>query len=204
MNIGGRNLTMAKRKPFNIHDLYPTDYCFNWEAFEADPEHYVFTKADIAYNNAMELEKYEQETPMTPYERRALRKWVASGHSVMETPPSKYACVHCCYPPPSFLDVYREDKKLDAALKGMTRAEKLAYLKEYVGFYEEPEEVRLKREEKKRLYETTPAEAKAIIHTLQRRIFYLYMFITDQGLSSEADDYLEERMDTPAPFEEEW
>jgi hypothetical protein len=28
----------------------------------------------------MELEKYEQETPMTPYEKRALRRWVISGH----------------------------------------------------------------------------------------------------------------------------
>ena len=80
---------MARRKPFNVHDLYPADYCFNWEAFEADPERYVFTKDDIAYSNAMELEKYEQETPMTPYEKRALRRWVASGHSVMETPPSR-------------------------------------------------------------------------------------------------------------------
>jgi len=46
---------MARRKPFNVHDLYPADYCFNWEAFEADPERYVFTKDDIAYSNAMEL-----------------------------------------------------------------------------------------------------------------------------------------------------
>jgi hypothetical protein len=75
------------RKEFNIHDLYPADYCFNWEKFEADPEHYEFTPEDIAYSNAMELEKYEEETPMTPYEKRALRRWVASGHSVMEPPP---------------------------------------------------------------------------------------------------------------------
>ena len=143
---------MARRKPFNVHNLYPADYCFDRDAFEADPDGYVFTEEDIAYSNAMELEKYELETPMTPYERRALRRWVASGHSVMEAPPSRYPCIHCCYPPPSFLDVYREDKQLDKATKGMTKAEKTAYLKDYIGFVDESEEERTRREENKHLH----------------------------------------------------
>lgn len=46
---------MANRQKFNIHALYPADYCFDWETFEADPEHYAFTSDDIAYMNAMEL-----------------------------------------------------------------------------------------------------------------------------------------------------
>lgn len=195
---------MARRKPFNVHDLYPADYCFNWEAFEADPERYVFTKDDIAYSNAMELEKYEQETPMTPYEKRALRRWVASGHSVMETPPSRYACIHCCYPPPSFLDVYREDKQLDAATRGMTKSEKASYLKEYVGYPEESEEERAQREANQHLHEQTPEAAREVIRTLQRKIFYLSTFLAEQGLSSEAEDYLSDHMDTPALFEDEW
>lgn len=195
---------MTRRKPFNVHDLYPSDYCFNWEAFESDPERYVFTKDDIAYSNAIELEKYERETPMTPYEKRVLRKWVASGHSVMETPPSRYACIHCCYPPPSFLDVYREDKQLDAATKGMTKAEKASYLKAYAGFSEESEEERTRREENQRLREQTPEAARKVIRTLQRRIFYLSTFLAEQGLSSEADEYLSDHMDTPALFEDEW
>lgn len=195
---------MARRKPFNVHDLYPADYCFNWEAFEADPERYVFTKDDIAYSNAMELEKYEQETPMTPYEKRALRRWVASGHSVMETPPSRYACIHCCYPPPSFLDVYREDKQLDAATRGMTISEKASYLKEYVGCPEESEEERAQREANQHLHEQTPEAAREVIRTLQRKIFYLSTFLAEQGLSSEAEDYLSDHMDTPALFEDEW
>lgn len=195
---------MARRKPFNVHDLYPADYCFNWEAFEADPERYVFTKDDIAYSNAIELEKYEQETPMTPYEKRVLRRWVASGHSVMETPPSRYACIHCCDPSPSFLDVYREDKQLDAATKGMTKAEKISYLKAYAGFPEESEEERTRREENQRLHEQTPEAARKVIRTLQRRIFYLSTFLAEQGLSSEADEYLSDHMDTPALFEDEW
>lgn len=195
---------MARRKPFNVHDLYPADCCFNWEAFEADPERYVFTKDDIAYSNAMELEKYEQETPMTPYEKRALRRWVASGHSVMEAPPSRYACIHCCYPPPSFLDVYREDKQLDAATRGMTKSEKASYLKEYVGFPEESAEERAQREANQHLHEQTPEAAREVIRTLQRKIFYLSTFLAEQGLSSEAEDYLSDHMDTPALFEDEW
>lgn len=195
---------MARRKPFNVHNLYPADYCFDRDAFEADPDGYVFTEEDIAYSNAMELEKYELETPMTPYERRALRRWVASGHSVMEAPPSRYPCIHCCYPPPSFLDVYREDKQLDKATKGMTKAEKTAYLKDYIGFVDESEEERTRREENKHLHEQTPEAAREIIRKLQRKIFYLYMFLAEQGLDSESDDFIEKHMDTPTPFEEEW
>lgn len=195
---------MARKKEFNVHDLYPTDYCFDWETFQADPEHYVFTRDDIAYWNAMELQRYENETPMTPYERRALRKWVSSGHSVGEAPPSKYRCTHGCCPPPDFLDVYREDRMLDAVRKRMNRAEREAYLKEYFGFCEEPEEERLHREHRERLHRETPEEAKNTIRNLQRRIFYLYMFISEQGLSSEADEYLDDHLDTPTPFEDEW
>lgn len=195
---------MAKRKYFSVHDLYPEDYRFDWDAFEADPEHYQFTAEDIAYSNAMELEEYEMKTPMTPYEKRALRRWVASGHSVRDMPPSKYPCIHCCYPPPSFLDVYREDKMLDAAMKGMTDEEKTAYLKEYIGFVDETDEELVRREENKRLHEQTPEAARTVIRTLQRKIFYLYMFLAEQGFTTEPDEYLDEHMDDPAPFEEDW
>ena len=67
---------MAKNRVFNVHDLYPADYCFDSESFYADPEGYVFTPEDIAYSNAMELERYEREVPMTYYEKTLLRKWV--------------------------------------------------------------------------------------------------------------------------------
>jgi hypothetical protein len=30
------------------------------------------------------------------------------------------------------------------------------------------------------------------------------MFIAEQGMSSEAEEYLEDHLDTPAPFEEDW
>ena len=131
---------MADRQKFNIKSLYPVDYCFDSKAFEADPEHYEFTVDDIAYVNAMELEKYEMDTPMTPYEKRALRRWVASGHSVTEPPPSRYACIYPSHPVPDFLEVYRTDKELDIATKGMSYEQRIAYLKEYVGYIDDIED----------------------------------------------------------------
>ena len=194
---------MPGRKRFNVHDLYPSDYCFDRAAFEADPGHYVFTADDIAYSNAMELERYEQDTPMTPYEKRALRRWVASGHSVRETPPSRYPCIHAHYPPPCFLDVYRTDRELDAAMKGMTRKEKLAYLKEYVGFRDEPEEERLQREEKERLRGQTPEKVREKIRLLQRELFYTWTFLFEEGLREDAEKYVKKHMDEPLPFEDD-
>ena len=191
-------------KSFNVHDLYPSDHCFNWAAFEADPEHYEFTADDTAYFNAMELEKYELETPMTPSEKRAVRRWVASGHSVMDAPPSKYPCIHAHYPPPCFLDVYRTDKELDAAMKGMTSEEKTAYLKEYVGFQDEPEERRQQREENQRIHAQTSEKAKEKIRLLQRKLFYIWMFLSQEGLEEDAGEYVKNHMDEPLPFEDEW
>ena len=114
-------------------------YAFDYAAFYADPEGYEFTEEDNRYFNAIELERYEQTVPMTPAEKRALRKWVAAGNSVSENPGSRYVCSDGCYPPMDFLAVYRLDKELDKALKGKSKTEKEHYLKDYFG-YESPEE----------------------------------------------------------------
>lgn len=193
-----------RKKKFDIHSLYPEDYCFDWQSFEADPGRYVFTKDDIAYGNAMELERYELETPMTPYEKRALRRWVASGHSVMEPPPSRYACVHCKTPPPDFLEVYRTDRELDAATKGMSKEEKKRYLLEYAGFPAETDEERRARGENERLHRETPDRAKETIRKLKRELCHTWVFLAQEGLFQEADDYVRSRMDEPTPFEDEW
>ena len=123
---------MAKNKVFNVHVLYPADYSFDAEAFYADPEGYVFTPDDIAYSNAMELERYEQEVPMTYSEKTLLRKWVMSGHSPREMPPSRYLCLTGSEPY-DFLDVHRMDKEIRRDMKGMSKAEQKAYLMEYMG-----------------------------------------------------------------------
>ena len=41
--------------------------------FVDSPDAYVFTPDDIAYLNAMEIERYEQEVPMSYYEKGLLR-----------------------------------------------------------------------------------------------------------------------------------
>ena len=124
---------MARNKAFNVHDLYPADYCFNYQAFCDNPEGYVFTPEDIAYINAMELERYEREVPMAYYEKTPLRKWVMSGHSPRETPPSRYLCL--TGPEPyDFLDIHRMDKEIRRDMKGMSKAEQKAYLMEYMGW----------------------------------------------------------------------
>jgi hypothetical protein len=192
------------RKKFDIRSLYPEDYCFDWETFEADPENYQFTADDIAYLNAIELENYEEKTPMTPYEKRALRRWVASGHSVRETPPSRYACIYPSEPAPDFLEVYRTDKELDAATKGMTAEERIAYLKDYIGYEDEPEEVRQAREKNKRLHDQTPEEVQEIIRMLKRKLQYTWMFLIEEGIWEQADEYVRDHMDEPTPFEDEW
>jgi hypothetical protein len=124
---------MGRNKVFNVHDLYPADYCFDYEAFEANPEGYVFTPDDIAYSNAMELERYEREVPMSYYEKTLLRKWVMSGHSPRQNPGSRYLCPgsHDDY---DFLTLYRMDKEIQRDMKGMSKEEQKAYLMEYMGW----------------------------------------------------------------------
>ena len=89
----------GENKVFNVHDLYPANYRFNYKAFYAVPEGYVFMPDDIAYFNALELERYKQEVPLTYYEKTLLRKWVISGHSPREKPPSRYLCLTDSEPP---------------------------------------------------------------------------------------------------------
>ncbi len=195
---------MAKYKAFNVHDLYPADYVFPWDKFESDPDGYQFTSEDIAYTNAMELEKYELKTPMTPCEKQALRRWVASGHSVREAPPSKYPCAYPSHLSPDFLDVYRIDKELDAATKGMSKEQKLAYLQEHTGCSAETLAERQKREENELLYKQTPEAAREKIRMLQRQLCYIWIFLSQEGLYEDADAFVKNHMDEPTPFENEW
>ena len=153
---------------------------------------------------AMELDRYEASTPMTPEEKRALRRWVSSGHSVKEAPPSKYPCAHCSYPPPDFLDVYRTDREIDREIKGMTEEEALSWLRENYGPAPECPEEEEECPENELVYDETPEEAHRIIRSLQRRIFHLCMFLAREGLDDEADEYLRTHMEEPAPFEDLW
>ena len=81
----------------------------------------------------MELERYEQEVPMTYYEKTLLRKWVMSGHSPREMPPSRYLCLTGSEPY-DFLDIHRMDKKIRRDMKGMNKDGQKAYLMECMGW----------------------------------------------------------------------
>lgn len=136
-----------------------------------------------------QLMKYEQTTKMTGKERRALRNWVKSGHSVYESPGSRYLCDRAM-PVQDFLDVYRQDEMLEKEMAGMTRGEQEVWLKEYMG-YEEP-------------VRESDADATTLderIRKLERKIFHLWEFIGQEGLWSEATEYMEENENDPMPFE---
>ncbi len=124
---------MRKRKRFSIEDLYPKDYFFDYAEFKKDPEGYQFTEADYAYTNAMELKRYEEEVPMTYYEKTLLRKWVIAGHNPRENPGSKYLCMTGSEPM-DFLDVYRMDREIKQEMKGMNKAQRETYLKDLMGW----------------------------------------------------------------------
>ena len=183
-----------KRKRFRIHDLYPANYCFDWEAFIADPEHYVFTEDDLAYSNAMDLERFERKTPMTPAEKRALRKWVKSGHSIWDNPGSKYICDLGL----NFLEVYRADHEIAAAIRGKTPDEKEAYIKEYVG-YEDPTPEELERMDAIR---NTSAYVITRYEEISHQLDILWNYLIEKGLNDDARIYLEKHMDDepPIPF----
>ena len=79
-----------------------------------------------------EYKQYIKDTPMTRYERRLLRKWVSEGHSVYQDPGSKFLCDP--YPPRSFLEAYREDKRIAEDLRSLPDELRIEYLKDYMGY----------------------------------------------------------------------
>lgn len=169
------------------------NYDVDDDAFYADPEHYRFSEKEIRSLNVRALEEYELRVPMTPAEKRALRKWVASGHSVGESPGSKYICDIGM----DFLDVYRADHEIAAAIRGKTKAEKIAYIKEYTGYVDPtPEEL-------ERMYaiRNTPVYVQKKYKKLSRKLFLLWEFLAVEGLCQEAREYLEEHKDEEMPMD---
>lgn len=79
-----------------------------------------------------EYKQYIKDTPMTRYERRLLRKWVSEGHSVYQDPGSKFLCDP--YPPRSFLEAYREDRRIAEDLRSLPDELRIEYLKDYMGY----------------------------------------------------------------------
>ena len=85
-----------------------------------------------------EYQDYIAKKPMTPYERRLVREWVKEGNSVYGCTQSRYYG-ESAYPM-EFLEVYRSDRAIDKELQGKTPQEREAYLKDLLGYQEEPAE----------------------------------------------------------------
>ena len=132
---------------------------------------------------------------MTPYEHRLVRKWVKEGNSVYGCTQSRYYG-ESAYPM-EFLEVYRSDRAIDKELQGKTPQEREAYLKDLLGYQEEPAEEKELREAKA----ATPGPVNAHIRKLERELFHIWAFIIEEGLCSEAMEYVNEHKDEETPFE---
>lgn len=141
-----------------------------------------------------EYQDYIAKKPMTPYERRLVREWVKDGNSVYGCTQSRYYG-ESAYPM-EFLDVYRSDRAIDKELQGKTPQEREAYLKDLLGYQEEPAEEKELRKAKA----ATPEPVNAHIRKLERELFHIWAFIIEKGLCSEAMEYVNEHKNEESPF----
>jgi hypothetical protein len=141
-----------------------------------------------------EYQDYIAKKPMTPYERRLVREWVKDGNSVYGCTQSRYYG-ESAYPM-EFLEVYRSDRAIDKELQGKTPQEREAYLKDLLGYQEEPAEEKELRKAKA----ATPEPVNAHIRKLERELFHIWAFIIEKGLCSEAMEYVNEHKNEESPF----
>jgi hypothetical protein len=141
-----------------------------------------------------EYQDYIAKKPMTPYERRLVREWVKEGNSVYGCTQSRYYG-ESAYPM-EFLEVYRSDRAIDKELQGKTPQEREAYLKDLLGYQEEPAEEKELRKAKA----ATPEPVNAHIRKLERELFHIWAFIIEKGLCSEAMEYVNEHKNEESPF----
>ena len=157
-------------------------------------------KHELRYGNRQdclweEYQDYIAQKPMTAYERRLVRNWVKEGNSVYGCTQSRYFG-ESTYPM-EFLEVYRSDRAIDKELQGKTPLEREAYLKDLLGYQEETVEEKELREAKPQ----TPKPVNAYIRKLEREMFHTWAFIMEEGLYSEAIEYVNEHKDEETPFE---
>ena len=138
-----------------------------------------------------EYKEYVDKYPLTKYERRLLRQWVKDGHSVYETVDSFYL-PGPAWPPMDFIDAHRLDHELREAMKGMKKAEREKYLKDYIGFVEDDPVLETAEQKLQR--------AKTHINDLEKRLFLLWEYLMTEDLWAEAEEYLEDHKDEELPF----
>lgn len=98
-------------------------------------ENVVKEMTDVTTNNYhwKEFLEYTSVNQISKHERRLLRNWVSSGHSVYDTVESRYL-PGPSYPPMDFIDAYRFDRELRESMRGMTKTEKEIFLKSCMGW----------------------------------------------------------------------
>lgn len=153
-------------------------------------------KAELQELFWREYEEYIAVTPMTRYERKLLRDWVGSCHSVYHDPGSRYLPDRCYEIP--FLDAYREDREIAKVTRGMTADERSAYIRNiYLGWDDpSPEEIAGHGEEC-----SVPENLQKYLRRIARETYYLWSFIWQEGLREEALEFIEEHKDQETPFE---
>lgn len=153
-------------------------------------------KAEVQELFWKEYEEYIAVTPMTCCERKLLREWVSSCHSVYHDPGSKYLPDRCYEIP--FLDAYRKDRQIEEETRGMSAEERYEYIdKVYLGWDRpSPEDLRLQVAE-----QTTPQLIREQIKLLKRDMIHLWEFICQEGLADDAREYVEEHRSEEAIFE---
>lgn len=143
-----------------------------------------------------EFREYTEEYRSSDHERRSLRDCVRSGHSVYETVGSMYL-QGPSYPPMDFIDAYRLDRSIRDDTRGMTKAEKDAYLKSCMGWeYPSPEQISLDGAKR-----NTPKLVEDHVRRLERELFNLWSFVWQEGLGAEAREFVDERKEDEIPFE---
>lgn len=143
-----------------------------------------------------EFREYTEKYSMSRYERRLLRDWVRSGHSVYEPVDPMYV-PGSPNPPMDFLEAYRFDREMREDMRGMTKDEKLAYLQAFWG-YEDPAPEQTAMDKAK---QNTPEIVSNHIRHLERELHNLWCFVWQEGLGDEAKTFVTERKDEAIPFE---
>lgn len=153
-------------------------------------------KAEIQEVFWREYEEYITVTPMSRYERKLLRDWVGSCHSVYHDPGSKYLPDRCYEIP--FLDAYREDRQIEKETRGMNADERFEYINRVYLGWDAPTPEELKWQEAE---QNTPKLIKEQIRLLKRDMIHLWEFVCQEGLADEAREYVEDHRSEEAVFE---
>ena len=157
---------------------------FNFENDYDTDQYYLYNRLEDEYW------PYVARTPMTTKERRALRKWVRTGHSVYESPASQFLGESAT--PSPVLDTYRMDEDFRKETHGMTPERRRKYMEEVTGWANDDDEG---QEFAEKPSASTGPEMR------HREMYYLWEFIAAEGLQEEAREYLDDHMDHKSPFE---